>query len=920
MKKVNWKKQSVWGWILLLTVGISSCTDEKNYYDPNWERPHCDFTFDTEATTSLDLAYENIGFPTSVYFELYDQMPVEVSGTMYVKKEGVLPLFTGYTDVDGTFKGNVPLPSYLDKVYIYTSAFYAQTLIETTVGNDGRIVATDADMDTKNQRATRAGSSSTTYKCKAVTEDGWKTWLGEWDESTGRIDGFKEPATTGTTQKTILWSDDFSKYDSYDDDDELQKLSGSKSEYKGDYTINGSGIRGDDGWIRFFSVKESQSANSITLPDVIKWSGNKRTLYVKFNAKSASGNSVITVSSTSGTVNQGSEISLTQKSSGHTIMITGVSSGTKITFKGPQGSNWTKKSGNKWQESAKYKDAMIDNIEVYYETTSTGGEPTSHNGYAFTDESSSLYIPKSEAATLLTAHQSVININQTCPQKYRAATDMLVNEDAKVVISLLGGNTCWNSSLGYYYYKDGNAPKDLRDANVIMLFPNTQDGLYSVYPNESKRTQGVVRGTNVQLKFYGENPSKENESEVFPKGYRIGFVLACNTWTNRQTEWQCTQDQAYRAATSSGLSVTNNGSKFGEPRTAVYRYGDYVMISFEDNDDDENFSDVVFTLKTDPIKAITDIVTVEDVETYSESYKGIYGFEDIWPMQGDYDMNDLLVKCTQGTTFTHYVTTQTSTGTGGQTTTTVTSSDAELTAESFILKTFSNRADYTDGLACILDLPQESAIQAINYYRKTKGASDFEAYKPASEWSKEDIYNGHGSFAYNGYGSGQYNIIRLTGNVKESMEAEYKIEILYNKDSHIDKNTRSAIRPFIYIEAGKGSLQEYYEVHIPLEAPTNRVSKTWWSKNADASRPASVIADGSGRGEFYVRANDLTNYLYGPWYPFAIFLAGATETDLSQLLNPDNEMVPISKLYPNYENWVKSNGTSYTDWYKTTQK
>ena len=91
---------------------------------------------------------------------------------------------------------------------------------------------------------------------------------------------------------------------------------------------------------------------------------------------------------------------------------------------------------------------------------------------------------------------------------------------------------------------------------------------------------------------------------------------------------------------------------------------------------------------------------------------------------------------------------------------------------------------------------------------------------------------------------------------------------------------------------------------------------TWWSKNADASRPASIVIDGSGRGEFYVRANNLDNYLFGPWYPFAIFLAGATETDLHKLLDPDNESIPISKLYPHYEDWVQNNGTRYTDWYK----
>lgn len=68
---------------------------------------------------------------------------------------------------------------------------------------------------------------------------------------------------------------------------------------------------------------------------------------------------------------------------------------------------------------------------------------------------------------------------------------------------------------------------------------------------------------------------------------------------------------------------------------------------------DENFSDVVITLKSNPVDAITDIpVTNPDEDKTSIDFlKGTYAFEDLWPSQGDYDMNDVVVRYNYGSTF-----------------------------------------------------------------------------------------------------------------------------------------------------------------------------------------------------------------------------------------------------------------------------
>ena len=51
-------------------------------------------------------------------------------------------------------------------------------------------------------------------------------------------------------------------------------------------------------------------------------------------------------------------------------------------------------------------------------------------------------------------------------------------------------------------------------------------------------------------------------------------------------------------------------------------------------------------------------------------------------------------------------------------------------------------------------------------------------------------------------------------------------------------------------------------------------------------------------------------------YPFAFFLAGATESDLGKLLDHANESKPIDELFDGYSSWASSNGASSRDWYK----
>lgn len=654
-------------WIIAAFTAIfalSSCLEKEVYQGPKEdEKTFNDFDFSTvQSTTSLEVSYANSGVEANVYFEVYDKMPVEQNEYTYTKKPDVTPLFAAYTADNSVYKGTVELPLYLKKVYIYTPAFFAQTLIEADVIN-GSIQA--SDYAPKEQPDTRAASYT------------------------------RDP------------------HDSY-----MVTTVGTPDEYEGNR------------WK--------------------KWLGG----YNQY---------------------RNGEI--------------------EYRYIGKLAANW-------WDY-------------------------------------------------LYTIHSQIINVHTNCPEELKCYSDISIDEDAEIAVTFLGQNSCWNSSMGYYYYKEGEAPANLDEANVIMLFPNTQDGYWVNNRDGAQRTAGIDRLTAVQLMYFPHiaNGSYEDGTNVFPAGYKIGLVIANNAWNNRINGFK--NDKGYRAATSKGLSVQNDGTPFDTPRTAAYRYKDFIMVSFEDHINDQNFSDIVVALKSNPVEAINvdPDVDPDNNQTTTEVLKGVYAFEDLWPSKGDYDMNDVIVRYNYEKTF---------------------DKDNNIYAESFILKTFQNFAGKSNGLA--FQVIGAGNASTTTYSVRKQGETAFS--EANFTYEKDD------------------NVYILTENVKENMGTEYKVTLKY--DSPIGASAE--VRPFIFRNNADG---KRWEVHIPKEQPTSKMDMSFFQVSDDASKPEQNI--------YYVREGN---------YPFAFFLSGANETDISKLLDKQNEYKRIDQVYAGYSGWVTSNGKENRDWYK----
>jgi LruC domain-containing protein len=405
-----------------------------------------------------------------------------------------------------------------------------------------------------------------------------------------------------------------------------------------------------------------------------------------------------------------------------------------------------------------------------------------------------------------------------------------------------------------------------------MLFPNTQDGQWARAEKLQLQTYngniGTLRGDVVQLMYYPNiaNNDKSGATKVFPKGTRIGFILKTQGWAMQGPDYAIYAKKLTKkgrknyncwCSTTDGLSF---GRKLmddeglypnieGESRGAKFSYktenGDtYTLVSFEDAMDDLDFDDLIFALK--PVGVFA---PVPEIENQKSSTTGVYAFEDMWPLKGDYDLNDAVINAKHEKEF---------------------NTKGKIIKETFYLTTYQNYVELTSGLGLTLNTqvtPKKIAIKKI-----ANGSTETETVSFTKE---RDVYY-------------------LTDNIKEEIGTTYILELTYGT-ALSSSDQMASIQPFIYRSEGTKN----WEVHIPMEAPTEKMNTSYFGKNDDCSDPS--------KGLYYVRSGN---------YPFAFYLKGANISLFEEtILKRENESKPIDELFPRFLEWSTSGGTKNQDWY-----
>lgn len=208
--------------------------------------------------------------------------------------------------------------------------------------------------------------------------------------------------------------------------------------------------------------------------------------------------------------------------------------------------------------------------------------------------------------------------------------DILIKEDANVVVNYFGGDTGAQSVFAYYCYSENASIDEIRQAakHACVIFPNAH-----------KSSLGNYSGVAVNLKYINETGSfPEEEPERIPAGTKIGFLI----WNDGWRGVKANGNMFYSTKSLNSDKISH---------TAIFaaknKVGERVnVITMEDWKNGENdYNDVAFVISSNPIAAIEvpDVPNPGDRQG-TEKYSGVLGFEDNWPEQGDYDLNDVVMK------------------------------------------------------------------------------------------------------------------------------------------------------------------------------------------------------------------------------------------------------------------------------------
>lgn len=230
-------------------------------------------------------------------------------------------------------------------------------------------------------------------------------------------------------------------------------------------------------------------------------------------------------------------------------------------------------------------------------------------------------------------------ISQTHPELFSntATTDLVLKEATKVKMTFMRSYASWKNAVGYYTYPTGTTPSP-EQLTKIIAFPNVC-GYIKV--NSDIRAGALLAGDQIQLKYWNGTAFEDE----FPAGVSVGFFIM-SYWF---ADGNISVSNAFEAArdirySNPAFNKVVNGVQVQRSVAVQDPKSGLMAVGFEDNVD-MNYTDAVFALDVENRNAITDVVPIPDApatEVYTE-YKGSLAFEDRWPEEGDYDMNDAVI-------------------------------------------------------------------------------------------------------------------------------------------------------------------------------------------------------------------------------------------------------------------------------------
>ncbi|MCD4793661.1 MAG: LruC domain-containing protein [Bacteroidales bacterium] len=458
-----------------------------------------------------------------------------------------------------------------------------------------------------------------------------------------------------------------------------------------------------------------------------------------------------------------------------------------------------------------------------------------------------------ERVPLTQSHPEYLAVGSECNTK--------LYEDADVRITFVHEGAGWKNVLAYYTYEIGNAPQSVEDIEYLtVVFPNIS------YPTAG----GLVSGNKIHL-------------GSFPENTEIGWCLIAQGWCNSDVT-----DGIYKVYSNPELNPEND-PELQQHNVLLYDDSrDIMLLGFEDikrsySSCDNDFNDAVFYVTVDPISAIepqqyNKTASYEDNDgdgvldeyddypdnpdlAFNNYYNGTLVFEDLWPISGDYDFNDLVLE---------YNINQ------------ITDNNNDVAKIEFSLIVQAVGANYFNGFG--FELPV--------------------SYTSIESVTGSNLGVGYTSMNSNGTEQGQTNaviiafenasdILSSSGMLVNVLEdSEYIIPdtlfITVNLIAPVPTNELGTppYNPFLISNGQRGN-----EIHLPDYEPTDLANTSLF-----------------GTGDDFTLENEGIYYKTSNYLPWALNINGT--------FNWTYENKNIISAYLKFANWAESSGDLYQNWYE----
>lgn len=446
-----------------------------------------------------------------------------------------------------------------------------------------------------------------------------------------------------------------------------------------------------------------------------------------------------------------------------------------------------------------------------------------------------------------------------------------VVKDAHLTLVFAAELASWRNAIGYYYYDTQNPPRTQAEFDALpkyVAFPNCSS-ITTNFNDPEDIGSGtddwaapLFFGEQLRLKYFKDG----KPTEIFPVGTTIGWFMLPDAYQISSDTYTGKLDLA---ATKHPIRYSNNEFNVGNSRYMVSLYDEpsgKTVLGFEDGGDND-YKDVLFYIDADPAEAIFDPdrpdtdPDVDFPDVAGDPIQGTLAFEDLWPSQGDYDMNDVVV---------------------GYSTTFVTNKDNKLVAIKDVFTPLHSGGKLRSAFGYQLDIP----VSGIKSVKVTNGSSSAQTVGGLETKQGKAV-------------------IMLFDDISQAVaQGPVTVDIELDGSLAMDNVTRKSLyNPFICVSAdgfAPGAVRK--EIHLTNYAPTALADPYPFGRNDDKS---TVDKAGNPVGPYYYATSDL--------HPFALDLP---TTDYRM---PD-EMVKIDVFYPDFATWVESRGEKCKEWYLSPVK